>query len=121
MVGDCPLGVDAQIHKFCANLLILDGKEFMFYVVGFNGSLRVELPNHCRILPIDNIFHCDTITKYDFLRRDRWMAEKCDLAIGIWNGEDRNHSGTVHTISYAKEANKPYYLFNFENNSVEKG
>lgn len=119
MVGDCPLGVDAMIHKFCADLLILNKLEFFLYVVGFNGKLRVKLPQNPRILPIDNIFFSDTITKYDFLKRDRWMAEHCDLAIGIWNGQDRAHSGTCHTISYAKDFGKPYYLFNFETLEVE--
>jgi len=120
MVGDCPLGIDAMVHKFCSDLIILNKMEFNLYVVGFNGKLRVKLPIHSRILPIDNIFFCDKIEKYHFLKRDEWMAKRCDVAVGIWNGKDKAHSGTCHTIAYAKNFGKEFYLFNFEKNGLEK-
>lgn len=40
--------------------------------------------------------------------RNEYMAEKCDLMIVVWNGQQ--YGGTYNTFMYLKSLNKPYKL-----------
>jgi hypothetical protein len=47
----------------------------------------------------------------DYLARDRYMVDHCDIAIGIWNGVS---TGTKYTIDYAKKMRKEAHLISFK-------
>lgn len=40
--------------------------------------------------------------------RNKYMADKCDLMIVVWNGQQ--YGGTYNTFMYLKSLNKPYKL-----------
>lgn len=49
--------------------------------------------------------------------RNATMATYADCLIALWDGKSR---GTAHMIKCMKVRNKPIYVFNIKNNSVEK-
>lgn len=44
-------------------------------------------------------------------KRNRYMADRADIVIAVWNGKP---SGTGKTVSYAKELGKPVVIINPE-------
>jgi uncharacterized phage-like protein YoqJ len=42
-------------------------------------------------------------TNWCMIKRDEWMVNESRFVIAVWNGEEAKHSGTWHTVKYAKK------------------
>ena len=104
-------------------------QDFAEIVINFKKRyphIRLEIAVPC---PNQNINWCDVDKKRyarilrhaDFVNtvspiympqcmqvRNEYMADKCDLMIVVWNGQE--YGGTYNTFTYFKILNKPYKL-----------
>jgi len=87
IVGDAP-GVDAVVMNECHRLSVT------CTVVGAFNKLRRRTPTSITVT-IDG----------NYTERDRYMAQRCDACLAIWNGHSR---GTKYTydcaVKYGKQA-----------------
>lgn len=44
---------------------------------------------------------------WKYHERDKWMVEKCEEMIALWNGHPKG--GTAATVRYTKQAQKPWH------------
>jgi hypothetical protein len=86
LVGDAP-GVDAHV-RVCADALSVPST-----VYGAYGRLRGRRRSHEQVVVISE----------DFRARDRFMAQRCDICVAVWNGVSR---GTRFTFQQAQRLGK---------------
>ncbi len=51
----------------------------------------------------------DSASKEAFLERNKWMVDKADVIIAVWDGSP---GGTAYTVDYAKKQGKKVYVVN---------
>jgi uncharacterized phage-like protein YoqJ len=58
----------------------------------------------------DSIYVVSEVYAEDsFMRRNRYMVDKCDILLAVWNGRA---GGTANTVKYAKHKNKRIIFVN---------
>jgi len=92
IVGDAE-SVDEAVMQECHRL------DVTCTVVGAYGRLRRRTPS-CKVV-------CG---RGSYIKRDRYMAEQCDMCLAIWNGESR---GTKATHNFAVALGKTAWLRTF--------
>lgn len=55
--------------------------------------------------------------KYLYLKRDRWMVNRSDAVIAVW--DERYSGGTYYTMKYAFDQGKPVYVINLKKQSAD--
>ena len=93
VVGDAS-GIDDAVMRECHTLGV------PCTVVGAYSKLRRRTPS-CEVVQ-----HAGS-----YIQRDRYMAERCDLCLAIWNGQSR---GTKATYDFAVGFGKPAWLKTFD-------
>lgn len=66
--------------------------------------------NYKRILSMADDIHTvneDPYAGWKMIARDKYMVDQSHYVIAIWDG--RTEGGTYHTVSYAKENNRPIF------------
>ena len=92
IVGDAS-GVDDAVMRECDKLGVA------CTVVGAYGKLRRRTAS-CSVYAVSG----------SYIQRDKYMAERCDLCLAVWNGKSR---GTKATYDFAVELSKTAWLKTF--------
>lgn len=116
LVGDAD-GIDTVVMQKVVDCKKLENK---LIIAQANPVLVVTYatPQSRNFIKSDLILYYSTPTPMNYTQRDRYMVEKSDKVMCIWNGKSTN-SGTYKNYLYACELNKQAWLVNEHGKIIE--
>ncbi|WP_317368422.1 SLOG family protein [uncultured Tyzzerella sp.] len=118
----CAIGIDIWLREIILNLKEKHNDIKLYCIIPFENQMERwndnykfrynNLINNCT----GKIVLQKNFSKDCYLKRNKFLVDKCTTLVGIYNGIDK-HSGTYSTLNYALKENKNIIYIN--SNSFE--
>lgn len=107
IVGDAD-GIDGEVQRYC--------QTYSFIHSIYYPALQWKNPSSRKVRNNTISGKLVPVLTGNYLKRDEFMVEDCDVCVAIWNEWSR---GTKYTYEFAKKQNKECWLFGKDGKLIE--